>query len=86
MMLSRSLVEIELRLWLGKGSKTVLGVTHVVEQLSFSMFPSILTFDFDLILLSFLTFWGPNVLLFGDFGGVKKLSWGLLMYLNKYQN
>ena len=53
MMLSRSLVEIELRLGLGKGSKTVLGYTHVVEQLSFSMFPSILTFDFDLILCSF---------------------------------
>ena len=49
MMLSGSLVEIELRLGLGKGSKTVLGYTHVVEQLSFSMFPSILTFDFDLI-------------------------------------
>ena len=47
MMLSRSLVEIELRL--EKASKTVLGHTHVVEQLSFSMFPSILTFDFDLI-------------------------------------
>ena len=30
--------------------KTVLGSTRVVEQLSFSMFPSILTFDFDLIL------------------------------------
>ena len=44
MMLSPSLVEIELRLGLGKGSNTVLGVTHVVEQLSFSMFPSILTF------------------------------------------
>ena len=49
MMLSRSLVEIELRLGLGKGLKPVLGYTHVVEQLSFSMFPSILTFDFDLI-------------------------------------
>ena len=34
----------------GKGFKTVLGYTYVVEQLSFSMFPSILTFDFDLIL------------------------------------
>ena len=41
-------------------AKTVLGSTHIVEQLSFSMFPSILTFDFDLILGSFLTFWGPN--------------------------
>ena len=35
---------------LGKGLNTVLGYTHVVEQLSFSMFPSILTFDFNLIL------------------------------------
>ena len=34
-----------------KGSKIVLRFTHVVEQLSFfSMFPTILTFDFDLIL------------------------------------
>ena len=31
----------------GLGLKTVLGSTHVVEQLSFSMFPLILTFDFD---------------------------------------
>ena len=33
-------------LGLGKGSNTVLGSTHVVEQLSFSMFSSILTFVF----------------------------------------
>ena len=45
-----------LGLW--TGSKTVLGSTHVVEQLSFSMLPSILTFDFDLILGS-LDFLGP---------------------------
>ena len=32
---------------LGYGSKTVLGSTHVFELLSFSMLPSILTFDFD---------------------------------------
>ena len=50
MILSRSLVEIELRLGLGKSSKTVLGYTHVVKQLSFSMLPPILTFDFYLIL------------------------------------
>ena len=37
-------------LGLGWGSKTVLGFTHLVEQLLFSMFPSILAFDFDLIL------------------------------------
>ena len=42
-----------------------MGPTHVVEQLSYSMFPSILTFDFTLILGSFLTFWGPNGLFLG---------------------
>ena len=39
--------------------------THVDEQLSFSMLLSIVTFDFDLILGSFLTFWGPYGLFFG---------------------
>ena len=41
-------------------AQTVLRSTHLVEQLSLSMLPSILTFDFDLVLGSFLTFWGPN--------------------------
>ena len=50
---------------LGYGSKTVFGSTHVVEQLSFSMLPSILTFDLDLILGSILTFWGPYGLFLG---------------------
>ena len=45
---------------LRRSSKTVLGSTHVVEQLSFYMFLSILIFDFYLISGSFLTFWGPN--------------------------
>ena len=40
-------------------SKTVLGSTHIVEQLSFTMFLSILTFEFDLILGSFFYFLGP---------------------------
>ena len=31
-----------------------MGSTHVVEQVSFSMFPLTLAFDFDLILGSFL--------------------------------
>ena len=44
---------------------TVLGSTDVVEQLSFSLFFSILTFDFDLILGSFMNFWGPNGLSLG---------------------
>ena len=59
----------------GNGPKTVLGSPHVVEQLSFSMLPSILTFDFDLILGSFLTFWGPNGPFLG-LGMVQKLFWG----------
>ena len=74
-------------LW--KGSKTVLGSTHVVEQLSFSLFLSILTFDFGLILGSFFTFWGPNGLLLGLGKGpktvlgsthvVKQLSFSLFL-------
>ena len=43
----------------------VFGSTHVVEQLSFSLFRSILTFDFDSIFGSFLTFLGPNGLFLG---------------------
>ena len=42
-----------------------MGSTHVVEQLSFSLFLSILTFDFDSILGSFFTFLGPNGLYLG---------------------
>ena len=42
---------------LEKASKTVLGFPHVVEQILFSMFPSTLALDFDLMLGSFLTFW-----------------------------
>ena len=45
--------------------------THVVEQLSFSLFLSILTFNFDLILGSFLTFWGPDGLFLGSGKGSK---------------
>ena len=47
---------------LGYGSKTVFGSTHIVKKLSFSVLPSSLTFDFDLI----LAFWGPNGLFLGD--------------------
>ena len=38
----------------------MLGSTHAVEQLSFSLFLSIMTFDLDLFLEVFWTFWGPN--------------------------
>ena len=56
---------------LEKGSTTVLASTHVTEKHSFSMFPSILTFDFDLILGIFFTFGGPNGLLLGFRKGSK---------------
>ena len=49
----------------------VLGSTHIVQQLLFSLFPSILMFDFDLILGLFLTFLGPNGLFFGSMWGSK---------------
>ena len=53
-------------LGLVKGSNTVFGPTHVVEQLSFSMFSSILIFDFYLILgYFFFSFGGPNGLFLG---------------------
>jgi len=52
-------------LGLGKGAKNVLGSAHVVDQLSFCMFPSFLIFDFCLIFGSFLMFG----VLMGYFGG-----------------
>ena len=65
-----------------------MGSTHVLEQLSFSMFLSILTIDFDLISGSFLTFWCPNGLFLGLWKGsktvlgsthvVKQLSFSML--------
>ena len=42
-----------------------MGSTYVIEKLLSSIDPSILTFDFDLIFVSFLTFWSPNGLLLG---------------------
>ena len=42
-----------------------MGSTHVVEQLSFSMFLSILIFDFYLILRYFFSFGGTNELFLG---------------------
>ena len=49
----------------------VLGSTHIVQQLLFSLFPSILMFDFDFILGLFLTFFGPNRLFLGSMWGLK---------------
>ena len=49
----------------------VFGSTHIVQQLIFSMFPSILMFDFDLILGLLLTFWGSNGLFLGPMYGSK---------------
>ena len=51
--------------WSGSGSITVLGSTHVVEQFSYSTIPPFMTFEFDTIFGSFLTFWGPNGLFLG---------------------
>ena len=49
----------------------VFGSTHIKKQLLFSLFPSILTFDFDLILGLFFTFSGPNGLFVGAMWGLK---------------
>ena len=78
-----------------KVSTTVLGSTHVVEQLSFSMFPSILTFYFDLVLGSFFNFWGPNGLFlrlgqgsetdFGSFHVVEQLSFSMFLSLLAFE-
>ena len=57
-------------IWALYGVQKLLGYTNVVEQLSFSMFPYILTFDFDLIWGPFLTFWGPNGLFLGLWKGL----------------
>ena len=66
-------------LWgLMNGSINVLGSSYLVEQLSFSMILSILTFDFDFILGLFFTFLGPNGL-FSGWGRVRQLFWGPLM-------
>ena len=42
------------------------GSTNIVAQLSFSMLSSIVTFEFDLVLGLFLTFWGFFVVEFGS--------------------
>ena len=52
-----------------------LGSTYVVQQLSFSMFPLILTFEFDLIFRSFWLFGALMGYFFEDLDGVKKLSY-----------
>ena len=49
----------------------VLGSTHLVQQLLFSLFPSILMFDFDLIMGFFSTLLGPNGLFLGSMWGSK---------------
>ena len=56
-------------------SKTILGSTYAVKQLLFSMFPSILIFDFDLILGSILTFCGPLWAIFRVGVGFKNYFW-----------
>ena len=55
-----------------------MGSTYVVEQLSSSLFFSILTFYFDLILGSFLNLWGSNTVL-GSNHVVEQLSFSLFL-------
>ena len=45
--------------------------TQIVQQLLFLLCPSILAFDFDLILEFFLTLWGPNWLFLSPAWGSK---------------
>ena len=52
------------------------GSIHVNEQLLFSIVPSILTFDFDLIFGSLFTFWGHNGLFLGSGQGSKTFLGG----------
>ena len=59
-------------LGLGKDLETVFGSTHLVEQLLFSYVPLSLTFDFDLILGSFLNFIWVLMDYFGVGVGLKK--------------
>ena len=51
--------------------KIVLGPTHIVQHVLFSLFPSILAVDFDLILGLFWTFLDPNGLFLGSMWGSK---------------
>ena len=64
----------DLLLGLGSGSKTVLGSTHVLEQLLFSIVPSIMTFDIYLSLGSFFPFWALKGYFWGR-GRAQKLFW-----------
>ena len=71
----------ELFLGSGYSSRTVFGSPHIVKQLLFSIVPSILTLDFDLILGVISRFLGALVGHFWGQGRVQKLIWGLLFSL-----
>ena len=62
----------------GKVLQLIFWSTHVVEQPLFSLFLSILTFEFDEILGSFFIFGALMGYLFG-WGRIQTLFWGLLM-------
>ena len=74
--------------------KTVLGSAHVVEQLSISMFLSILIFDFYLIWGNFFSFGGLNRLFSGSGKGsnsvlgsihvVEQLSFSMLSSISTF--
>ena len=76
----------ELVLWSEYGSTTVLGSTHVVQQLSFSMFLSILTFHFGVtfdffgaLMGSFLGFGSGSTPFLGSTHVVEQLSFSLFL-------
>ena len=58
---------------MGEGLKTILGSTHVVEQLLFSIFSLNLAFDFDLILGGHFLLSGALMGYFWGWGKVQKL-------------
>ena len=68
-------------LWGWDRSKTVFGSTHVAEQILFSIVPSILTSDFDLI---FFLLIGAIIGFIMVKGEAQKLFWCLLMYLQNF--
>ena len=49
-----------------KVKKPIFSSTHVAEQILFSMFPSIFTFNFDIILELYGFFFWPNGLFLGS--------------------
>ena len=63
---------------LGQNSTTILGSTHVVEQISFSLFLSNPTFIFDLIHGLYLGLGKGSITVFGSTHVVEQLLFSML--------